>query len=61
MLDRILPISEVGREHQLSQTGHIRGKIVLRTEMERRKKTVMTMTAIVWTLILCLFSMNGES
>jgi NADPH:quinone reductase-like Zn-dependent oxidoreductase len=30
MLDRILPLSEVRRAHQLSQTGHARGKIVLR-------------------------------
>jgi NADPH:quinone reductase-like Zn-dependent oxidoreductase len=30
MLDRILPLSEVRRAHQLSQTGHARGKIVFR-------------------------------
>jgi NADPH:quinone reductase-like Zn-dependent oxidoreductase len=29
-IDRILPLSEVRRAHQLSQTGHARGKIVLR-------------------------------
>jgi NADPH:quinone reductase-like Zn-dependent oxidoreductase len=29
-IDRILPLSEVHRAHQLSQTGHARGKIVLR-------------------------------
>jgi NADPH:quinone reductase-like Zn-dependent oxidoreductase len=29
-IDRILPLSEVRRAHQLSQTGHTRGKIVLR-------------------------------
>jgi hypothetical protein len=38
MLDRIVPISEVRREHQLSQTGHIRGKIVLRVEPERNHR-----------------------
>jgi Zinc-binding dehydrogenase len=28
-IDRILPLSEVRRAHQLSQNGHARGKIVL--------------------------------
>ena len=32
MLDRILPISEVRRAHELSQSGHTRGKIVLRVK-----------------------------
>ena len=31
-IDRILPLSEVRRAHQLSQTGHARGKIVLRVK-----------------------------
>src|SRR6478752_10316144 len=31
-IDRILPLSEVRRAHQLSQTGHTRGKIVLRVK-----------------------------
>src|SRR6267378_783731 len=30
--DRILPLSEAGRAHELSQSGHIRGKIVLRVK-----------------------------
>ena len=30
MLDRILPISEVRRAHELSKSGHTHGKIVLR-------------------------------
>jgi Zinc-binding dehydrogenase len=30
MVDRILPLLEVRRAHELSQTGHTRGKIVLR-------------------------------
>jgi NADPH:quinone reductase-like Zn-dependent oxidoreductase len=31
-IDRILPLSEARRAHQLSQSGHTRGKIVLRIE-----------------------------
>jgi len=30
MLDRILPLPEARRAHELSQSGHTRGKIVLR-------------------------------
>ena len=30
VLDRILPLSEARRAHELSQRGHTRGKIVLR-------------------------------
>jgi NADPH:quinone reductase-like Zn-dependent oxidoreductase len=30
VIDRILPLSEARRAHELSQSGHIRGKIVLR-------------------------------
>ena len=30
VLDRILPLSEARRAHELSQSGHSRGKIVLR-------------------------------
>ena len=42
MIDRILPLVEVRRAHQLSQTGHARGKIVLRVRngdgtLERRQ------------------------
>jgi len=32
VLDRILPLSEVRRAHELSQSGHARGKIVLRVK-----------------------------
>jgi Zinc-binding dehydrogenase len=32
MLDRILPISEVRRAHELSKSGHTHGKIVLRVK-----------------------------
>lgn len=32
VLDRILPLSEARRAHQLSQNGHARGKIVLRVK-----------------------------
>ena len=32
VLDRILPLSEVRRAHELSQSGHVRGKIVLRVK-----------------------------
>src|SRR5882724_3368648 len=32
VIDRILPLSEVLRAHELSQSGHIRGKIVLRVK-----------------------------
>jgi NADPH:quinone reductase-like Zn-dependent oxidoreductase len=37
-IDRILPLSEVRRAHQLSQTGHARGKIVLRVVDHNRGK-----------------------
>jgi NADPH:quinone reductase-like Zn-dependent oxidoreductase len=30
VIDRILPLSEVRRAHELSKSGHTRGKIVLR-------------------------------
>jgi hypothetical protein len=44
MVDRILPLLEPRRAHELSQGGHTRGKIVL-TSQERsrnlRKETVM--------------------
>jgi NADPH:quinone reductase-like Zn-dependent oxidoreductase len=30
IIDRILPLSEARRAHELSQSGHTRGKIVLR-------------------------------
>jgi NADPH:quinone reductase-like Zn-dependent oxidoreductase len=32
VLDRILPLSEARRAHELSQNGHARGKIVLRVK-----------------------------
>ena len=32
IIDRILPLSEARRAHELSQNGHIRGKIVLRVK-----------------------------
>src|SRR5882724_2579488 len=32
VIDRILPLSEVRRAHKLSQSGHVRGKIVLRVK-----------------------------
>ena len=32
VIDRILPLSEARRAHQLSQTGHTHGKIVLRAK-----------------------------
>jgi NADPH:quinone reductase-like Zn-dependent oxidoreductase len=32
VLDRILPLSEARRAHKLSQSGHARGKIVLRVK-----------------------------
>src|SRR6267154_5967316 len=32
VIDRILPLSEVLRAHELSQSGHVRGKIVLRVK-----------------------------
>src|ERR1700730_1466577 len=32
VIDRILPLSEVRRAHELSQSGHVRGKIVLRVK-----------------------------
>ncbi len=32
VIDRILPLSEVRRAHELSQSGHTRGKIVLRVK-----------------------------
>ena len=32
VIDRILPLSEARRAHELSQTGHTRGKIVLRVK-----------------------------
>ena len=32
MIDRILPLSEARRAHELSQNGHVRGKIVLRVK-----------------------------
>jgi NADPH:quinone reductase-like Zn-dependent oxidoreductase len=32
IIDRILPLSEARRAHELSQDGHIRGKIVLRVK-----------------------------
>jgi NADPH:quinone reductase-like Zn-dependent oxidoreductase len=31
-IDRVLPLSEARRAHELSQDGHIRGKIVLRVK-----------------------------
>jgi NADPH:quinone reductase-like Zn-dependent oxidoreductase len=31
-LDRVLPLSEARRAHELSQSGHVRGKIVLRVK-----------------------------
>src|SRR6476646_10588050 len=34
-IDRILPLSEVRRAHELSKTGHTRGKIVLRVKEEK--------------------------
>ena len=32
VIDRILPLSEVRRAHELSQSGHTHGKIVLRVK-----------------------------
>ncbi len=32
MVDRILPLSEAKRAHELSEPGHTRGKIVLRVK-----------------------------
>ena len=32
IIDRILPLSEARRAHELTQNGHIRGKIVLRVK-----------------------------
>ncbi|PYI42323.1 MAG: hypothetical protein DMC57_06565 [Verrucomicrobia bacterium] len=32
VLNRILPLSEARRAHELSQNGHARGKIVLRVK-----------------------------
>src|SRR3984893_238524 len=32
IIDRILPLSEARRAHELSQSGHVRGKIVLRVK-----------------------------
>jgi NADPH:quinone reductase-like Zn-dependent oxidoreductase len=34
-IDRILPLSEARRAHELSQSGHTRGKIVLRVKEEK--------------------------
>ena len=34
-IDRILPLSEARRAHELSQAGHVRGKIVLRVKEEQ--------------------------
>jgi NADPH:quinone reductase-like Zn-dependent oxidoreductase len=31
-IDRILPLSEARRAHELSESGHVRGKIVLRVK-----------------------------
>ena len=35
VIDRILPLSEVRHAHELSQSGHTRGKIVLRVKEEK--------------------------
>jgi NADPH:quinone reductase-like Zn-dependent oxidoreductase len=35
VIDRILPLSEVRRAHELSKSGHTRGKIVLRVKEEK--------------------------
>ena len=32
VIDRILPLREAQRAHELSQRGHVRGKIVLRVK-----------------------------
>ena len=32
VIDRILPLSEALRAHELSESGHVRGKIVLRVK-----------------------------
>jgi NADPH:quinone reductase-like Zn-dependent oxidoreductase len=32
IIDRILPLSEARRAHELSESGHVRGKIVLRVK-----------------------------
>ena len=39
MLDRILPISELRRPHELSKSGHTHGKIVLRIKTTKRKQS----------------------
>jgi NADPH:quinone reductase-like Zn-dependent oxidoreductase len=31
-IDRVLPLSEARRAHELSESGHVRGKIVLRVK-----------------------------
>ncbi|HEV3392992.1 MAG TPA: NADP-dependent oxidoreductase, partial [Chthoniobacterales bacterium] len=45
IIDRILPLSEARRAHELSQSGHVRGKIVLRVSngdgnLTRKTETV---------------------
>jgi NADPH:quinone reductase-like Zn-dependent oxidoreductase len=45
VIDRILPLSEARRAHELSQSGHVRGKIVLRVSngdgnLTRKTETV---------------------
>jgi NADPH:quinone reductase-like Zn-dependent oxidoreductase len=35
IIDRILPLSEVRRAHELSKSGHRRGKVVLRVKEEK--------------------------
>jgi len=35
IVNRILPLSEARRAHELSQTGHTHGKIVLRVKEEQ--------------------------
>jgi len=45
VIDRILPLSEARRAHELSQSGHIHGKIVLRVTngdgtLERKAETL---------------------
>ena len=39
VIDRILPLSEVRRAHELSQSGHTHGKIVLRVFDQTERKS----------------------
>jgi len=53
MVDRILPLLEARRAHELSKSGYARGKIVLRvkevTVMTKGEPSLITMS-ILWAL-----------